>query len=77
MAELPTPEQLARNVLDVYMSQNARVGNSNLANVFVARAVKHGWYQDIDGSVNAAIKFGYIEQNGDHYTLTQAGFEEM
>jgi len=77
MAQSPTSDELARNVLDVYKSQNALVGHSNLPNVFLAHASKRGWHHYINESVNAAIQFGYIEKNGDQYSLTQAGFEAM
>ena len=79
MATLPTPEENARKVLEIFAHFNLRAGEVLRTNNFLAIAAKWNLRtEDLDDGLKKAEEFGWVEstENGS-VRLTEAGFSEM
>ncbi len=80
MAQLPTAEQSARKILDIYSAFQQQPGGGLRVNVFVSNAAKYGLdYSEIDAAIEYSINNGWLEASDGRqsYTLTQKGYQEM
>ena len=79
MAGLPTPEENARKILEIYLHFQGRPGHVLRTGNFNAIAVK--WrlaIEDINSGLEKALELGWIESaDGNSFTLTAAGFEQV
>jgi hypothetical protein len=79
MAILPTPDDNARMVLQIYQSFKARSGHALVESAFVRAAVKRGLVlADIQDGLIEAQRRGWIERGQNNsFVLTDLGFAEM
>ena len=80
MAKVPTPEDLAREVLDIFKEKGERAGNVMQSNI-----LSQTWFaasdkvnEDLNIGLGYALDAGWLEetQDGLGYMLTDLGFAE-
>jgi hypothetical protein len=73
MAEVPSDEEVARQILDVFTQHNVRAGGTLRRNNFLA--VRDA---DFQRGINKAFERGWIKKMRDRYTyeLTEAGLQK-
>ena len=79
MAELPTNEESARKILEIFNRNNSRSGDTLMLGVFLAQAKNVGLdIRDLEKALEHAGMMNWIE-NGPNSSirLTDAGFREM
>ena len=81
MATLPTPEENARKVLDIFRHSGTRPGEMLPLPSLTSVAEKRGWRSgDIDDGLQYGLKHGWFkekEQSGFMIFLTEVGFKEI
>jgi hypothetical protein len=79
MAKIPSPEETAREILRVFVSDfNLRPGGGLMAQNLRSEWIKHGQHnEDLSPGMEYAIRKGWMEVSpeGDSYKLTEAGYE--
>lgn len=78
MASLPTDDDKARLLLDVFRQLNARPGETIMKQSIMTVPVASGFRLEdrIDGLVIASNR-GWIEERNDTIIITDAGFAEL
>lgn len=78
MATLPTREQNAQKILEIFSHFKSRPGHVLRTNNFVAVGARRRWdMRDLQQGLEFAISEGWITgENGD-FELTTHGFERM
>lgn len=75
MAFLPTKEQNARKVLDVYSHFRSRPGHVLRSNNFVAVGVQRRWeMSDLQQGLEHALEKEWIRERNGGFELTERGF---
>ncbi len=79
MAMLPTAEDKARKVLEIYKHFGSRPGHVLMTNNFVARAARMNLsVQDLADGLEHGMSLGWFEETpAGSMCLTEAGFAEM
>lgn len=79
MAELPTSEENARKILEIFNRNNSRSGDTLMPGVFLAQARNVGLdIRDLEKALAHAGMMSWIENgNNNSIRLTDAGFREM
>jgi hypothetical protein len=79
MAQLPTPDDLARLVLQVFEHFDRRPGEMLRANNFVAIAAKRGVrLTDLVAGIERGVELGWLEGSLEETVkLTEAGYAAM
>lgn len=78
MAVLPTKEDNAHKVLEVFSHFRARPGYVLRANNFVAVGARRRWeMSDLQQGLEFASEQGWIREKGGGIELTEQGFAEM
>jgi hypothetical protein len=79
MAQLPTPEQAARKILDQFRFGNIRAGEIIMRGALETTAQKEGLRaSDVVAGLNYAVNIGWVDvSNPSFVRLTAAGFGEM
>ena len=81
MAELPTPEGVARGILAVCREINLRPGDALPAKRIQAVQLEAGWKRsELAEGLEFGVEAGWFEKSTDNagaYLLTEAGFKEM
>lgn len=83
MATLPTPEENARKVLDIFRHSGTRPGEILLSPSLISVAVERGWRPgDIDDGLQYGLKHSWFEfeekeQRPFMIFLTEDGFKEI
>ncbi len=79
MAELPTPEQSAREVLNIFAHYHIRPGQALQDRIFVLQAdERHIAHGDLVRGVDRGVELGWFERGPrDSLTLTASGFAQM
>jgi hypothetical protein len=78
MAVLPTKEENAHKVLEIYNQLGSRPGHVLRANNFVAVGSRRRWgMSDLQQGIEAAIEKGWIKEKNGGFELTERGFEKM
>ena len=76
MANLPTPQQKARMILDAFKRAGTRPGEILMTGSFIAEALKKNWrFSDVADGLAEAESQGWIElSSAEKVTLTAKGF---
>ena len=79
MATLPTPEENARNVLEVFRHLDRRAGEVVLEKTLLQTWAKWGWRieDDLASGLLKAEELGWVERTKRGYRLTDEGFRDM
>lgn len=78
MAELPTPEENGRKILQIYSHFNSRPGHVLRVNNLAAVGLRRRWQSsDLQQGLEFARKQGWIREKNGGFELTQIGFEQM
>lgn len=79
MAKLPTPEESARVVLQIYAHFNSRPGHVlHLRNFMAVAADRRLQENDVISGLEKGVELGWFEEaGGGSFRLTDAGFDEM
>jgi len=78
MAVLPTREDNANKVLEVFSHFRARPGHVLRVNNFIAVGARRRWeMSDLQEGLEFASTKGWIRQKGGGIELTQQGYEKM
>jgi hypothetical protein len=78
MATLPTKEENAQKVLEVFSHFRARPGHVLRANNFVTIGARRRWeMSDLQQGLEFAYSLGWIREKSNGIELTQEGFAEM
>ena len=79
MATLPTSEENARKILEIFEHFDKRSGEGIMSKNILAVAVKRNWrMDDIRDGLEWGLSNGWFEEgNNDSFKLTDVGFAEM
>jgi hypothetical protein len=78
MAVLPTREENARKVLEIFGQFNSRPGYALTVNNFVAVGARRRWEMaDLQQGLEFALQKGWIREKSRTFELTDTGFAEM
>ena len=78
MAILPTREENAHKILEIYRQFKSMPGYVLRVNNFVAVGARRRWeMSDIQQGLEFAIKRGWIRERNGGFELTENGFAEM
>jgi hypothetical protein len=78
MATLPTKEENAQKILEVFSHFRARPGHVLRANNFVAIGARRRWeMSDLQQGLEFASSLGWIREKNNGIELTQEGFAKM
>lgn len=79
MAVEPTPEQCARQILEIFAHFNVRANESlPLRSIFATTERWHRRWDDTQAGLAKARELGWTEEAPrDHVRLTETGFKEM
>ena len=79
MATLPTSEENARKILEIFEHFDTRSGEGILSRNILAVAVDRNWrMDDITDGLERGLSNGWFEEgNNDSIKLTDVGFSEM
>ncbi len=78
MAVLPTREENAQKVLEVYNQFKSRPGHVLRANNFVAVGARRRWeMSDLQQGLELALENGWIREKNGGFELTESGFQRM
>jgi hypothetical protein len=78
MAVLPTREENAKKILEIYRHFGSRPGHVLGVNNFVAVGARRRWEMvDLQQGLEFALQRGWIREKNGGFELTQDGFAEM
>jgi hypothetical protein len=78
MAVLPTREENAQKILEIYNQFKSRPGHVLRANNFVAVGARRRWeMSDLQQGLELALEKGWIKEKNGGFELTESGFEKM
>ena len=78
MAILPTREENAKKILQIYSHFGSRPGYVLGVNNFVAVGVRRRWEtSDLQQGLEFALERGWITEKNGRFELTESGFAEM
>ena len=78
MAILPTTEENAHKILEIYRQFKSRPGHVLRVNNFVAVGARRRWeMSDLQQGLEFAIQHGWIGEKSGGFELTESGFSEM